>query len=812
MLRNELSWKLGIELSPYDRSKSESYSNKYDLRSKAKHCGRTAFRFLVHSRTAIQSRPEASGIIQYLAHKEKNPLDRQFFGRKVNRNQLDTELLRTWLRTCSKWHGGICDRNIAAVDSQALNLRLIDVERHAVVSIHNHNIPEYVALSYVWGRQRMMEETGMEPALLLRKNIRHDEKGNEFTPLPTSLPKTVADAMALSQTLGYRYLWNDALCIIQDNPAPIKDKDLNSMKLIYSLSSLTIAVAAGTHADYGIPGASVPRKFPQYSEIVQGLRLATMFPSFTALENSTSLLWNTRGWAFQEKLLSRKLLLLTDYQAYFRCAESIWTEEINLETGQLSKSVEARRAKYLWDPGRIRHKPVATPNRNFKGLVNLNTEDEWDYIGGFLDYTAAVAEYSKRDLTDRGDIFPAISGVLDTLRGQLGDFILGLPQKFFLESLLWFPEPGCIHVRETSQHLPSWTWAGWLFTQGSASFDPLDVRQLRRLIEGSSQLYHGRDERHPAEKESGMHSVFLAATLRRTYGNIISCLETIRGGPHTVKTIYCVRSHRIKRVEFEPPESALNFRSKVDIGAILNLFGRQERQDWHPSSKDLRYHDDLLIFKSSVVRFRIGKNLQIQKVFGNDPGNDQSGVFAIKNRQGQIVGEVFTTNRHASSSNAHRDFLSISWGFALRYASIHPAWVPRWTHDGEGLKANNPSATEEEKDVAGNLLMILGMATGSGMFNPLFRGLQQLVEPYAPGRWLSATDKPGGDPLDPATRLFNDLQAARKGKPMSRYLWPIVNVMLVEWDGKIARRVGVGKIIMQAWQDQATTPREVALG
>jgi len=35
LLSNELDCKLGIELSPYDRSKSESYFNKFDLRSKA---------------------------------------------------------------------------------------------------------------------------------------------------------------------------------------------------------------------------------------------------------------------------------------------------------------------------------------------------------------------------------------------------------------------------------------------------------------------------------------------------------------------------------------------------------------------------------------------------------------------------------------------------------------------------------------------------------------------------------------------------------------------------------------------------------
>lgn len=230
------------------------------------------------------------------------------------------------------------------------------------------------------------------------------------------------------------------------------------MKLVYSSSDLTIAAAAGAHADHGIPGISIPRKHVQYSEVITGLRLATMFPSFTGLETSSDLLWNTRGWTFQEKLLTKRMLLLTDYQVYFKCAESIWTEEIHLETEKLSKSVEARQAKYLWKPGRERHSLLeGRATALAEHLLQLNVEDEWDYLGGFLDYTAAVAEFSRRNLTNRSDTLFAISGVLDTLRDITGDFTLGLPRKHFLESLMWFPEVGCVARRDTTQGMPSWT-------------------------------------------------------------------------------------------------------------------------------------------------------------------------------------------------------------------------------------------------------------------------------------------------------------------------------------------------------------------
>lgn len=137
-------------------------------------------------------------------------------------------------------------------------------------------VPDYVALSYMWRVHQMKEETGMQPAVLLQNNIKFDFTGAEATPLQDKMPKTIDDAIALTRMLGYRYLWNDALCNIQENSAAEKVPDLTNMRIIYSCSSLTIAAAAGAHADYGIPGVGVPRKFHHHSEVVKCLRLATI--------------------------------------------------------------------------------------------------------------------------------------------------------------------------------------------------------------------------------------------------------------------------------------------------------------------------------------------------------------------------------------------------------------------------------------------------------------------------------------------------------------------------------------------------------
>lgn len=96
LLANHPSWELGIEMSPYDRLKSEAYSNKFDLRSKAKKCSRLAYRLVIF----VKEEPEICGCIQYLADDEVRDENRQFFGRVINADRVDVVLLKDWLSRC----------------------------------------------------------------------------------------------------------------------------------------------------------------------------------------------------------------------------------------------------------------------------------------------------------------------------------------------------------------------------------------------------------------------------------------------------------------------------------------------------------------------------------------------------------------------------------------------------------------------------------------------------------------------------------------------------------------------------------------
>lgn len=97
----------------------------------------------------------------------------------------------------------------------------------------------------------MKEETGRSPVVTNRADLRIHEAGEECTPLPENLSRTITDAIWLTRQLGYRYLWVDALCIVQDDPIKEKMIHLTRMDAVYNCSKLTIVAASGLHANLG---------------------------------------------------------------------------------------------------------------------------------------------------------------------------------------------------------------------------------------------------------------------------------------------------------------------------------------------------------------------------------------------------------------------------------------------------------------------------------------------------------------------------------------------------------------------------------
>ncbi|KAF2131263.1 hypothetical protein P153DRAFT_286725, partial [Dothidotthia symphoricarpi CBS 119687] len=121
------------------------------------------------------------------------------------------------------------------------------------------------------------------------------------------ISNTVMDAIEVVARLGQRYLWVDELCTVQSGDDEDKDTNMERMDQILNYALFTVIVADGSHADAGIKGIASRRDVGrQISEdgILKNARMVLPVNIKMRFEQ-----WEERACAFQEKLLSRRLLV-----------------------------------------------------------------------------------------------------------------------------------------------------------------------------------------------------------------------------------------------------------------------------------------------------------------------------------------------------------------------------------------------------------------------------------------------------------------------------------------------------------------------
>ncbi|GKZ32402.1 hypothetical protein AbraIFM66950_001768 [Aspergillus brasiliensis] len=272
-----------------------------------------------------------------------------------------------------------------------------------------------------------------------------------YTPKENDLPRTIADAMLLVRELHERYLWVDRLCIIQDSE--MKHDTIQDMGKIYSHAILTLFALGGKNANYGLPGVRPNSRPPQIIRRVKGIRLMPALPDLgDALRSS---LHTTRGWTFQEVLLSRRRLFLSDQQVYFHCTKHTIYSEDTPHTSSLSFEV----AYGLREP--------TAAHGNAPEIHRLFDQEHPTRV-----YEGLVENYTQRHLTYPSDILDAFSGISSVLSheyrmGGCEELFSGLPRREFLAYLLWSPKETPTRRMPRikgrhEQHFPSWSWIGWV--------------------------------------------------------------------------------------------------------------------------------------------------------------------------------------------------------------------------------------------------------------------------------------------------------------------------------------------------------------
>ncbi|KAK4186780.1 heterokaryon incompatibility protein-domain-containing protein [Podospora australis] len=424
--------------------------------------------------------------------------DRMLFSGRRRPLVADMELVKRWMKICDEQHDVSCaEDDDMACDKEDLyfkHIRLIDVHERCLRTFRDTKVSDldYTALSYVWGiNQKASLVTDNEHALEITGAM-----NSEF------LPATLEDSICVTKAAGVKYVWIDALCILQDHIEDISEQ-IGNVGRIYSRARFTI-IACGESASAGLPGLQPgTRSFIQdHAEVVPTTQGRPGFSLMTTcIAQPTDWLksgyskrheidvskWNTRGWTLQERVLSRRSLIFTEEQMYWVCDGGTFCEESHFEHPEFP--ADHPRQRYPNTPMRFEMYGKRLSSLSMKSLDGPLAQLVNAPKHLWKKYGALVEDFSHRNLTYAGDIYDAFRAVCDTFSNLTGDtFLWGHPRSRFETSIAWrvvrsrqsrFQRRTARTTQKMTSlrdhvQLPSWAWMGWL---GPLEFNVTDMHR-----------------------------------------------------------------------------------------------------------------------------------------------------------------------------------------------------------------------------------------------------------------------------------------------------------------------------------------------
>ena len=348
-------------------------------------------------------------------------LDRRIESRADSAECFD--IATSWLERCTRSHGAACALP-ARVD---LPTRLVHIPRddpsQLKLCLTEGMIGRYVALSYSWGKGRTYETT-VDSINRMRSGFR-----------TADLPKTLQHAVAIAHKMDFEWIWIDQLCIIQRNNEDWS-RESGRMAQVYGNSAFTICADSASSTEDGI----------FYDRTV--LQSHSFGPDFTMCLQTTSSPWGdminhplySRGWAFQERILSARNLHFLRSQIAWECNTTLYLEE---DWGRHSTQM-THFAKHIF-----------TKFYHQRGVMDPNPTES-DIIDKIGAWNIVLQEMAVRRLTHETDKLPSISGLASALEAPgMGDYLAGVWANNPFLSMAWFPRYA---QRQPEVYLsPSWS-------------------------------------------------------------------------------------------------------------------------------------------------------------------------------------------------------------------------------------------------------------------------------------------------------------------------------------------------------------------
>ncbi|KAH4676473.1 hypothetical protein HBH79_118010 [Parastagonospora nodorum] len=272
------------------------------------------------------------------------------------------------------------------------------------------------------------------------------------------LPKTFQHAVDFTHRLGFKYLWIDSLCVIQDSVSDWRQES-GRMAGVYQGSSLTLCATLSSDSSGGCYAKAAPEYLSRSLILADSDSKSFEIHTRQPLEHmgfdvdfhdgATELPLLRRGWALQERLLSPRTLDFTANELIWICAE-------------------------------IRVCECSAYNGSYKHRLHMESR-RW--MGGsvgdnFMWWNSVLHAYSRTSLSLPKDIFPALQGLAKKAPPTMGQYLAGLWHESLVVDLNWSAADPEKHLRPKEWRAPTWSWAS---VMGPLYRDLVDRKNSSRM-------------------------------------------------------------------------------------------------------------------------------------------------------------------------------------------------------------------------------------------------------------------------------------------------------------------------------------------
>lgn len=384
--------------------------------------------------------------------------------------------IREWIHACDRGHKNCA---LLSVD-QPLPKRILNIENKPIVWETKGATGRYAALSYCWGR------SGRN--ILLTKDKGTAGQSPTFDQFTTvgidmdQLAKTIQDAILVCRALGLKYLWVDALCIVQE------ERDFDDFRIevpriseYYSNAYVTIIAGSAKDCKDGFLNERLEPKVAPCLISYSGRHSKKNMGGYVKLSLPLSRdngPVNERAWTYQEGIMSKRYLLYGLDQFHFRCQQYI-----RYEDGDFSRifAPDDHWKFHLTGGMNILEQDIDPSVHN----LNEHSGEEgmnWQSYAYFV-WSKAIAPYTRRKMSESLDKLAAIAGFAKYCQKIIScKYMYGLWEDYLCDELLWKVHVPVIdnstHVRRVENRAPSWSWAsvdGPVLSRGS---NPNDAERL----------------------------------------------------------------------------------------------------------------------------------------------------------------------------------------------------------------------------------------------------------------------------------------------------------------------------------------------